>query len=50
MIPFRPAVEPLHAGAFLTGFPADLIKEKRIHNVPWMNGINKDDGALRVSG
>lgn len=50
MIPFKPVIEPDLEGAFLTEHPVDIIKTGRAANVPWILGVNTDDGALRVAG
>lgn len=50
MIPFKPVIEPNLPEAFLTEHPKDIIQAGNVANVPWMNGLNKDEGALRVAG
>ncbi|XP_031841726.1 carboxylic ester hydrolase [Nomia melanderi] len=50
MIPFRPVVEPIHPGAFLTEDPAVSSKNGRLMDIPWMTGITSEEGALVVPG
>lgn len=49
MIPFRPVIEPNSAGAFLAENPEDIIKSGRSAQVPWITGINTEDGTLRAA-
>lgn len=48
MIPFKPCVEPKHVGAFLSQHPIEIIKSGEAAKIPWMTGVNSDDGALRA--
>lgn len=48
MIPFRPVIEPVHPGAFLTEDPAVSLKQGRVADVAWMTGITSEEGTLRV--
>lgn len=50
MIPFKPVIEAKVEGAFLTEHPADIIKAGKAAAVPWVTGINTEDGALRAAG
>lgn len=50
MIPFRPVIEPVHPGAFLTEDPAVLSKHGRLLDIPWMTGITSEEGALVAPG
>lgn len=50
MIPFRPVIEPESDNAFLTEEPIDIIKSGKSAQVPWVTGINTDDGAIRSAG
>lgn len=50
MIPFRPVIEPCSADAFLSQDPEDLIKSGKAAQVPWITGINTEDGTLRAAG
>lgn len=50
MIPFKPVVEHEHEGAFLTAHPTEIIKSGKSAKIPWMTGVNTDDGALRAAG
>ncbi|XP_025830931.1 venom carboxylesterase-6-like [Agrilus planipennis] len=50
MIPFKPVIEPNVEGAFLSEHPLDIIKSRRMADVPWITGINTGDGALRSAG
>lgn len=47
MIPFKPCIEPMHNGAFLTAHPLDIIKSGKVPRKPWMTGVNAQDGAIR---
>ena len=49
MIPFRPVIEPDHPGAFLKEDPAISLKTGRISDIPWMTGINSQEGAIKVA-
>lgn len=46
---FKPVVEPKHAGAFLIEDPIETMKAGRAADVPWLNGVNSDEGALAVA-
>lgn len=48
MIPFKPCVEPKHDGAFLSQHPIEIIKSGNAAKIPWMAGVNSEDGALRA--
>ncbi|KAK9297565.1 hypothetical protein QLX08_008786 [Tetragonisca angustula] len=50
MIPFRPVIEPVHPGAFLTGEPTFLTKHGRLLDIPWMTGVTSQEGALKAPG
>lgn len=50
MIPFRPVIEPVHPGAFLTGEPAFLTKHGQLLDIPWMTGLTSQEGALKAPG
>lgn len=50
MIPFKPVIELPHEGAFLTEHPADIIRSGRAPNIPFITGLNSEDGALRAAG
>ncbi|XP_063931967.1 juvenile hormone esterase-like isoform X2 [Zophobas morio] len=50
MIPFKPVVEPNLEGAFLVEHPIESMKEGRFAQVPWIVGLNTNDGALRAAG
>lgn len=50
MIPFKPTVEHPHPGAFLPAHPFEIIKSGNATKVPWMTGVNTEDGALRATG
>lgn len=50
MIPFKPVVEKKHKGAFLTEDPIDIIRAGKVAPVPWIIGINTEDGAIRAAG
>lgn len=46
-IPHKPVIEPELPGAFLTKPPLDIIKSGGLAQVPYINGITTDDGALK---
>ncbi|XP_063991922.1 carboxylic ester hydrolase-like [Diachasmimorpha longicaudata] len=48
IMPFRPVVEPPHAGAFLTQDPLEMENLKNGSDVPWMVGTNSHEGIFRV--
>lgn len=50
MIPFKPVVEPPSDEAFLTDTPANLFKDGKFQDVPWIVGVNQEDGLLRSAG
>ncbi|XP_031345677.1 venom carboxylesterase-6-like isoform X2 [Photinus pyralis] len=50
MIPFPPVIEPKLPGAFLTGHPTKIIQSGKSAQVPWITGLNTEDGALRAPG
>lgn len=50
MIPFKPVIEPNLEGAFLTEHPTDIIKSGKASDVPWITGLNTEDGVLRAAG
>ena len=49
MIPFPPVIEPDLPGSFLTKHPRD-IKNPHGLSLPWMTGINYDEGAMKTAG
>lgn len=49
MVAFSPVVEPDLPGAFITEHPRDINRENSLQ-IPFMTGINFDDGLLRTSG
>ncbi|KAK9870530.1 hypothetical protein WA026_008094 [Henosepilachna vigintioctopunctata] len=49
MIPFKPCVEPPSSEAFLTDTPANLFKQGKFEDVPWIVGLNTEDGLLRAA-
>ncbi|KAL6437219.1 hypothetical protein ACFW04_005044 [Cataglyphis niger] len=50
MIPFKPVIEPKHAGAFLTEHPLISVKQGRLVDIPWMTGTTSEEGTLKVPG
>ncbi|KAK5647002.1 hypothetical protein RI129_005466 [Pyrocoelia pectoralis] len=50
MIPFPPVIEPKSPGAFLSQHPTDIIRSGKSAPVPWITGLNTEDGALRAPG
>lgn len=49
MMPFKPCIEPKHDGAFLSEHPLTIIKSGKAPKVPWMLGLNGQDGAVRAA-
>ncbi|KAF2902653.1 hypothetical protein ILUMI_03538 [Ignelater luminosus] len=49
-MPFRPVVEPNIEGAFITEHPIDIIRSGKSAKVPFITGINTEDGAIRSAG
>lgn len=49
-MPFRPVVEPDIEGAFIAEHPVDIIKAGKSAKVPFITGLNTDDGAIRSAG
>ena len=39
-----------HPGAFLTEDPIATAKNGRVSNIPWMTGVNANEGALITPG
>lgn len=50
MIPFKPTIEPNSEGAFLVEHPAETLRKGTFSQVPWIVGLNSNDGALRAAG
>ncbi|XP_967137.2 juvenile hormone esterase-like [Tribolium castaneum] len=50
MIPFKPTIEPATEGAFLVEHPSETMKKGTFSQVPWIVGLNTNDGALRAAG
>ena len=50
MIPFRPVIEPIHPGAFITEDPAHASKRGHLADIPWMTGVNSEEGAIVAPG
>lgn len=50
MIPFRPVIEPDHPGAFLAEDPIISVHKGNVADIPWMVGVNSEEGALKVAG
>lgn len=48
--PFIPVIEPDHPGAYINDEPSQSLKSGKVANVPWMTGINSQDGAYKVAG
>ncbi|KAF2899651.1 hypothetical protein ILUMI_06511 [Ignelater luminosus] len=46
LIPFKPVIEPNIKGAFLTEHPIDIIKSGKAANIPFLLGLNSEDGAF----
>ncbi|XP_018562232.1 venom carboxylesterase-6-like [Anoplophora glabripennis] len=49
IIPFAPVVENKSANAFLDADPYQLLKEGKVHDVPWITSFTNDEG-LFVTG
>ncbi|XP_012224498.2 esterase E4-like [Linepithema humile] len=49
LIPFVPVIEPEHLGAFLTEDPTISVQKGHIADVPWITGINSEEGSLFTS-
>lgn len=50
MIPFRPVIEPIHPGAFMTEDPAHASRLGHLSDIPWMTGVNSEEGAIVAPG
>ncbi|XP_060814384.1 carboxylic ester hydrolase [Bombus pascuorum] len=50
VIPFKPVIEPVHPGAFLTEDPVGMSRNGRMSDIPWMTGIMSEEGSLVVPG
>lgn len=46
---FKPTAEHEHSGAFLTQHPIHYITSGQVENIPWINGISANEGALMLS-
>ncbi|XP_063991923.1 carboxylic ester hydrolase-like [Diachasmimorpha longicaudata] len=46
---FRPVVEPHNTGAFLIEDPIDTLRAGRAADIPWLNGVNSNEGSLAVA-
>ncbi|XP_015115262.1 venom carboxylesterase-6 [Diachasma alloeum] len=46
---FKPVVEPYHQGAFLVEDPIETLRGGRAADIPWLNGINANEGSLAVA-
>lgn len=50
MIPFKPVIEPRHAGAFMAEDPLISARQGHLADIPWMTGMTSEEGALKVAG
>lgn len=50
MIPFRPVIEPIHPGAFMTEDPAHASRLGHLSDIPWMTGVTSEEGAIVAPG
>lgn len=50
MIPFKPVIEPKVENAFITEHPTVIIKSGKCAKVPWITGMNTEEGVLRAAG
>ncbi|KAK4880599.1 hypothetical protein RN001_008745 [Aquatica leii] len=46
---YKPVIEPYSQNAFLSEHPENIIKSRKMSQVPFMTGITKDDGAMKSS-
>ncbi|XP_011297876.1 uncharacterized protein [Fopius arisanus] len=46
---FKPVIEPEHPGAFFIEEPLDTLRNGRMADVPWLNGVNANEGSLAVA-
>nr|XP_012224497.1 PREDICTED: esterase FE4-like [Linepithema humile] len=46
LVPFRPVIEPEHFGAFLTEDPIISVQKGHVADVPWITGIDSEEGSL----
>ncbi|XP_028982057.1 esterase E4-like [Diachasma alloeum] len=49
-MPFRPVKESNHSGAFLTEEPGELMKRGEFSDVPWLSGVNANEGSMYTVG
>ncbi|XP_043595454.1 venom carboxylesterase-6-like [Bombus pyrosoma] len=49
-IPFKPVIEPVHPGAFITEDPVVMSRNGRLSDIPWMTGIMSEEGSLLAPG
>ncbi|CAG7822154.1 unnamed protein product [Allacma fusca] len=47
--PFGPVLEAKIPGSFLIDHPAELLKTGKFNRVPWMGGLNEDEGHMMHS-
>jgi carboxylesterase type B len=47
--PFGPVIEPKIPGAFLTAHPKKLLENGNFNRVPWIVGLNQDEGHMMHS-
>ncbi|XP_046432933.1 juvenile hormone esterase-like [Neodiprion fabricii] len=50
LIPWKPAVEPEHEGAFLTQRPKQLLESGDFIDVPFLTGVTSHEGLFRAAG
>jgi hypothetical protein len=43
-------MEKKHDGAFITQSPYKLIKDGKFKSVPWILGVNSEEGLLHAGG
>lgn len=46
---FMPTIETNHRGAFLTDDPVSILKSGKYANVPWISGMNSEEGLYRAA-
>ncbi|KAB0797793.1 hypothetical protein PPYR_08786 [Photinus pyralis] len=49
IISFTPVVEPIQNGAFLPVHPLSVLKQGNYAPVPWISGVNSEEGAIKFS-
>ena len=50
MLPFNPRVDAEREFPFVPAKPRTLIESKQFSHVPYITGINQNEGAFQVAG